>query len=317
MRPRPLSRRLPAALAVAALGLGAGACSTSSDSDSSDTAKAGSSSGTPIRVVAAENFWGSIATQLGGAHAKVTSIISNPNADPHDYEPTAADGRTVATTQYAIVNGIGYDSWADKLLAANPSSGRKELKVGDLVGLKPGGNPHRWYSPANVHQVIAQITADYQKLDPADAAYFAAREKAFETKTLATYNSLIADIKKTYGGTAIGASESIVTPLAEGLGLKMLTPESFLDAISEGTDPTAKDKSTIDEQIKDKKIKVYVYNSQNSTPDVQAQVKEAKAAGIPVTTVTETLTPAGASFQAWQVRQLRALKQALAEAAGA
>ncbi|KPI05866.1 ABC-type metal ion transporter, periplasmic subunit [Actinobacteria bacterium OK074] len=315
MRPRPLSRRLPAVLAVAALGLGAGACSTSSDA--SDTAKAGSSSGAPIRVVAAENFWGSIATQLGGAHAKVTSIISNPNADPHDYEPTAADGRTVATTQYAIVNGIGYDAWADKLLAANPSSGRKELKVGDLVGLKPGGNPHRWYSPADVRQVIARITADYQKLDPADAAYFAAREKTFETKTLATYNSLVSSIKKTYGGTAIGASESIVTPLAEGLGLKMLTPESFLDAISEGTDPTAKDKSTIDEQIKDKKIKVYVYNSQNSTPDVQAQVKEAKAAGIPVTTVTETLTPAGASFQAWQVRQLRALKQALAEAAGA
>jgi zinc/manganese transport system substrate-binding protein len=107
-----------------------------------------------------------------------------------------------------------------------------------------------------------------------------------------------------------------VAPLAEGLGLKMLTPESFLDAISEGTDPTAKDKQTIDQQISRKQIKVYVYNSQNSTPDVQAQVDAAKAAGIPVTTVTETLTPAGASFQDWQTKQLQDIEQALAQATG-
>jgi zinc/manganese transport system substrate-binding protein len=308
---RPLPRRLSAALAVTALGLGASACSTAA----SPSASAGSS-GAPIRVVAAENFWGSIARQLGGSHVQVTSIISNPNADPHDYEPTAADGRTVATARYAIVNGIGYDAWAGKLLAANPDPHRTQLDVGDLVGIKPGGNPHRWYSPDDVHRVIARITADYKKIDPDHAAYYDAREKTFEDKTLAPYNSLISSIRKTYAGTPVGASESIVTPLADGLGLKLLTPASFLDAISEGTDPTAKDKSTIDEQIKDRKIKVYVYNSQNSTPDVQAQVKEAEAEGIPVTTVTETLTPAGASFQAWQVRQLRALQKALAQAAG-
>jgi zinc/manganese transport system substrate-binding protein len=247
---------------------------------------------------------------------KVTSIINNPDADPHDYEPTAADARTVAGAQYTIVNGIGYDAWADKLLAANPGSGRTELKVGDLVGVKPGGNPHRWYSPDNVHQVIKRITADYKKIDPADAAYFDQQKKTFETKTLAGYNKLIADIKVKYAGTSIGASESIVTPLAEGLGLKMLTPETFLDAMSEGSDPTAKDKATIDQQIKSKKIKIYVYNSQNSTPDVQAQVKEAKAQGIPVATVTETLTPAGASFQQWQTTQLQGIEQALAKATG-
>lgn len=289
-------------------------CSTAA---SDDTADAGSTTaGKTIKVVAAENFWGSIASQLGGAHVRVESIINNPNADPHDYEPTAADGRLVAGAQYTIVNGIGYDAWADKLLSANPESGRTDLKVGDLVGIKPGGNPHRWYSPANVHQVIEKITADYKKLDPADAAYFDARKTTFETKTLAPYNTLIADIKAKYANTAIGASESIVTPLAEGLGLKMLTPESFLDAISEGTDPTAKDKQTIDRQISKKLIKVYVYNSQNATPDVQAQVKAAKAEGIPVATVTETLTPAGASFQAWQVRQLQGIEKALGQATG-
>ncbi|PWI43257.1 zinc ABC transporter substrate-binding protein [Streptomyces sp. ICBB 8177] len=307
------------AATVAALAVTATACATSSPNAStgSPSGSSGSSgSGKVVQVVAAENFWGSIAAQLGGSHAKVTSIITNPATDPHDYEPTAADARTVAGAQFAIVNGIGYDAWSDKLLSANPAGDRTELKVGDLVGIKPGGNPHRWYSPADVHQVIERITADYKKIDPADAAYFDARKTAFEDTALAPYNQLIAQIKAKYAGTPIGASESIVTPLAEGLGLKMLTPESFLDAISEGSDPTAHDKAEIDQQIKTKQIKIYVYNSQNSTPDVQAQVNEAKAAGIPVTTVTETLTPAGASFQDWQVRQLGGIEQALAKATG-
>ncbi|MGG2464785.1 metal ABC transporter solute-binding protein, Zn/Mn family [Streptomyces sp. RGM 3693] len=291
------------------------ACSTSS-AKTGNAAASGGGSGKTIQVMAGENFWGSIASQLGGSHVKVTSIITNPDTDPHDYEPTAADGRAVAGAQYAIVNGIGYDAWADKLLASNPASGRKELKVGDLVGVKPGGNPHRWYSPADVHKVIEKITADYKKLDPADAASFDQQKATFETKTLAGYNKLIADIKAKYAGTPIGASESIVTPLSEGLGLKMLTPETFLDAMSEGSDPTAKDKATIDQQITGKQIKVYVYNSQNSTPDVQAQVKAAKAAGIPVATVTETLAPAGATFQQWQTTQLQGIEQALAKATG-
>ncbi|HEY3751432.1 MAG TPA: zinc ABC transporter substrate-binding protein [Pseudonocardiaceae bacterium] len=279
-------------------------------------AQTGSPSSTKITVVAAENFWGSIATQLGGSHATVSSIVSNPDTDPHDYEPTPADGRTMAGAQFAIVNGIGYDPWAPKLLAADPASGRVVLTVGQLVGIPDNGNPHRWYSPTDVRQVIAQITKDYQRIDPADSAYFAARQQTFLTKTLARYNSLIADIKAKYAGTPIGASESIVTPLAQGLGLTMLTPETFLDAISEGSDPTAADKTTIDNQIRTKQIKVYVFNSQNSTPDVQAQVAEANAAGIPVTTVTETLAPANASFQDWQVKELRGIEAALHEATG-
>ncbi|MFJ8361884.1 metal ABC transporter solute-binding protein, Zn/Mn family [Streptomyces sp. NPDC093984] len=318
-RSAPPSVRLALVAATAALTAAtATACSTSSSNAAGNTTgtSSGSGSGKTIQVVAAENFWGSIASQLGGSHVKVTSIITNPDTDPHDYEPTAADARTVAGAQYAIVNGIGYDAWADKLLAANPGSGRTELKVGDLVGIKPGGNPHRWYSPDDVHKVIERITADYKKIDPADAAYFDQQKTTFETRTLAGYNKLIADIRAKYAGTPIGASESIVMPLAEGLGLKMLTPQTFLDAMSEGSDPTAKDKAVIDQQIKDKKIKIYVYNSQNSTPDVQAQVKEAKAEGIPVATVTETLTPAGAGFQQWQSAELRGIEQALAKATG-
>ncbi len=306
---RRLARLTLGGLAVAGL-MSAAACSTQG-ADSSTNA----GGTTTIQVVAAENFWGSIASQLGGDHVKVTNIISNPDADPHDYEPTAADARTVAGAQYTIVNGIGYDAWADKLLSANPTDGRTDLKVGDLVGVQPGGNPHRWYSPDDVHTVIERISSDYKSLDPADAADFDTLKATYETKTLARYNQLISGIKAKYAGTPIGASESIVSPLADGLGLKMLTPDSFLNAISEGTDPTARDKSLIDRQIAGKQIKIYVYNSQNSTPDVQAQVKEAEAEGIPVATVTETPTPAGVSFQDWQVRQLEGIDQALAKAA--
>jgi zinc/manganese transport system substrate-binding protein len=306
----------PTRLALGAAAVGTlvlcSACATTGAADTGTAAKGG---GKVIQVVAAENFWGSIAAQLGGSHAQVTSIITNPATDPHSYEPTTSDAREITTAQLAIVNGIGYDGWADKLLAT-AGGGPTELNVGDLVGIKPGGNPHRWYSPDDVQRVIEQITADYKKIDPADAAYFDQQKTLFETRALAPYNQLIAQIRATYAGTPIGASESIVTPLAEGLGLKMMTPESFLDAMSEGSDPTAADKSTIDSQIKNKQIKIYVYNTQNSTPDVIAQVNLARSEGIPVATVTETLSPAGDTFQQWQVTELQGIEKALKEATG-
>ena len=278
-------------------------------------ASTGGSSG-KLQVVAAENFWGSIASQLGGERVHVTSIITNPASDPHDYEPTPRDARTLAGARVAIVNGIGYDPWSSKLLSANPVEGRDVLTVGDVVGIKPGGNPHRWYSPPNVQQVIDAITASYKKLDPKDAAYFDSQRMRFETRGLARYKRLIAAIKSRYAGVPVGASESIFEPLAESLGLKLLTPPGFMNAVSEGTDPTAADKLTVDRQITQRQIKVWVYNSQNATPDVKRLTEEARAHGVPVDTVTETLTPASASFQDWQSRELQALARALAAATG-
>jgi zinc/manganese transport system substrate-binding protein len=268
------------------------------------------------RVVAAENFWGSIAGQLGGDRVEVTSIIDNPNADPHDYEPTTADARSMASAAFVIVNGIGYDPWADRLLAANPVSGRDVLDVGKLVGVPVGSNPHRWYSPPDVHQLIDAITTEFKKLDPKQASYFDEQRSSFETEGLADYHRLISEIRAKYAGRPVGASESIFALMAPELGLDLLTPPSFLTAISEGTEPTAADKATIDEQIRSGEIKVYVYNSQNATPDIQRQIEEANSAGIPVATITETLVPAGATFQAWQVRQLQNLETALAQATG-
>jgi len=303
------SGRALAALAVVG-GLATSACAT--------TAPGSVSAGRGrINVVVAENAWGSIAAQLGGDKVNAISLISNPQTDPHSYEPTAADALRIASARLFIQNGIGYDSsWAPGLVAANPSSARTVLTVGDVLGLPEDANPHQWYSHASVYAVIDAITAAYQRIDPADASYFAQRRTWFETTALAEYNQLEAQIKAEDAGTPIGASESIVAPLADSTGLDLLTPAPFLKDISEGADPTAADKNTIDEQITDRRIKVYVYNSQNSTPDIQAQIALARREGIPVTTVTETLSPAGDTFQQWMVGQLRSLRAALAQATG-
>jgi len=269
--------------------------------------------GSPIQVVAAENMWGSIATQVGGNRVHVTSIVANPATDPHDYEPNSVDARTIAGAQMVIVNGVGYDPWAPKLIAANPVKGRVVLTVGDLVGVEAGGNPHQWYSPTSVRRLTDAIAGDYAKLDPKDASYFAAQKKRFETRSLAEYAQRIASIKRKYHGVAVGASESIFAPLAQALGLDLVTPSTFLEAISEGTEPTAKDIATIDRQMAKRQIKAWIYNSQNSTPDVARLTAAARKKGIPIVTVTETLTPASSTFQAWQVRQLRALAAALAK----
>lgn len=265
-----------------------------------------------LHVAAAESMWGSIAAQLGGDRVHVASVISNPAADPHDYEPTSADARTLAGAQLVIVNGAGYDPWASQLDAANPVAGRIVLDVGKLVGVKAGGNPHLWYSPADVRRVTRAIAADYGALDPKDAAYFRARRRRFETTALARYTATIAAIRRRFGGTRVGASESIFAPLAHALGLRLVTPSSFLNAIGEGTEPTASDLTTIDRQIAQRQIAVWVVNSQNGTPDVARLTAAARKRGIPVVPVTETLTPATATFQQWQVRQLKALVLALA-----
>jgi len=272
--------------------------------------------GTVVTVVAAESFWGGLAAQLGGAHAQVTTIIDNPDADPHDYEPVAADARDVAFARLVIVNGVGYDAWASKLVDANPSAGRVLLTVGDLVGARNGDNPHRWYNPGDVRRVVDRITDDLSRLDPADAGYFATRHDTLLSTELKPYFDTIAEIRANYAGTPVGASESIFAMLAPALGLNLLTPPALLTAISEGSDPTARDKSTVDRQLRGRQIKVYVYNSQNATPDVRAQVDLARSVGIPVTAITETPIPAGASFEAWQVAQLDALEQALGQATG-
>ncbi len=309
---RPTCLPAPAAAAIAvAVAAGALALAGCGSAEPSETTASGK-----LQVVAAENFWGSIAAQLGGQDVEVRSIIVNPNTDPHSYEPTAADARTMAGAQMTIVNGIGYDEWASRLLSADPGEGRVRLDVGSLLGLKAGDNPHQWYSPAHVHAVIDQTVADYDKLRPAQASYFAQRKRAFETVGLARYNALLKQIRARYAGVPVGYSESIFQPLGEALGLKLMTPYSFAKAIAEGTEVSAQDKQTVDRQASDRQIAVWVFNSQNVTPDVQRVGELARGANIPIATVTETLSPASDSFQQWQVAEFEGLERALHKATG-
>jgi zinc/manganese transport system substrate-binding protein len=311
-----LAVRLPALCAALALAAGVAGCDRSGSAASPVPSGASSGREAKFEVVAAENFWGSIAAQLAGDRASVTSIIVNPNTDPHSYEPTAQDARTLAGSTMAIVNGIGYDNWAPKLLGASPRDGRVLLNVGALLSLKEGDNAHRWYFPSSVHRVVGQIVADYEKLDPADGAYFAQRKRIFETRDLARYDQLRRKIRASYAGVPVGYSESIFQGLGEDLGLKLLTPYSFAKAVAEGTDITAEDKRKVDTQARDHEIKVWIFNSQNVTPDVQRVNQIVSEAHIPIATVTETLAPASDSFERWQVSQLERLMRALAQATG-
>ena len=271
---------------------------------------AGGSATGALQVIAGENFWGSIAAQLGGSHVSVTSIVTNPNTDPHEYESSAIDARAFATADYVVLNGAGYDTWASKLLSANPNQKRKVFTVADLLNKKAGDNPHFWYNPDWVDKVADKITADYRALDPADAAYFTQQREAFAT-ALKPYHDAIAHIRASYGGVPVGSTESIFVYLAQAVGFNLISPPEFMQAISEGTDPPAQTVAQFQDQISHHQIKVLVYNTQTSTPITDNLRQLANQNGIPVVGISETVQPATASFQDWQTKQLNSLQAAL------
>ncbi|MFI5273591.1 MAG: metal ABC transporter solute-binding protein, Zn/Mn family [Ktedonobacterales bacterium] len=274
------------------------------------TAGISGASGGKLEVVVGENFWGSIAAQLGGSHVDVASIVTDPNTDPHEYESNTNDARAFAAAQYVVLNGAGYDTWAQKLLDANPVDGRKVFTVADLLGKHQGDNPHFWYNPAYVERVADRITADYEALLPADATYFAQQRSAFQT-ALAPYLGRIVSIKATFAGQKVGATESIVVYLANALGLNLISPPAFMLAVSEGNDPPASSVALFQQQIAQRQITVLVYNTQTAT-DVTTTLKQLAAAhNIPVVGVSETMQPPGVTFQDWQYAQLLTLQNAL------
>src|SRR6202171_1424973 len=271
---------------------------------------AGAGAGQTLQVVAGENFWGSIAAQLGGSHVSVTSIVTTPNTDPHSYESSATDARAFATADYVILNGAGYDDWGQKLLAANPSSSRKVITVADLLDKKAGDNPHFWYNPDWVDQVADKITADYRALDAADAGYFTQQREAFAT-ALQPYHDAVAQIRATASGIPVGSTESIFVYMAHALGINLVSPPEFMQAISEGTDPPAQTVAQFQDQISQHQIKLLVYNTQTSSTITDNLRQIAPRNGIPVVGISETIQPTTATFQEWQTRQLISLQAAL------
>jgi zinc/manganese transport system substrate-binding protein len=267
-----------------------------------------------LRVVAGENFWGSVAAQLGGSHVSITSIVTNPNTDPHEYASSTATARDFAGAQYVILNGAGYDSWGQKLLDANPISGRRVFVVADLLGKRAGDNPHFWYNPDYVAQVAARITADYQAMDPADAAIFSQLHAAF-VSALTPYRNHVAAIRAAYTGRKIGATESIIVYLASALGLDLISPPAFMQAISEGTDPPVSAVTLFHQQIEQRQIAVLVYNRQTTTTLTTSLEQLASQNNIPTVGVTEAMQPLNTTFQDWQDTQLTALQRALSASA--
>jgi zinc/manganese transport system substrate-binding protein len=290
-----------AALPVAILLLVVAACSSNSKPQTSTSSK--------IRVVASTTAWGSLAAQVGGDLVDVTSIVSNPDADPHDYEPTAEDARSISTAKYVIFNGVGYDEWARKIVESNNDKTQLVLDIGAAVGVQTGDNPHRWYFPDNVRTVIDRIVEDFKRIDPANAPAFDQRKADFDAQQFKRYRDAIDGIRETHANVPVGASESLFEGIANATGLIVATPSSFVTAISEGVDPSAQDKSTVEQQVATKAIKTFVFNPQNSTPDVALLVDHCRANGIPVVEFTETLV--GATFIDWQVAQLQQLADAL------
>lgn len=290
--------RLGAVLGLLALALACG-----------PTGSGGGRSG-EISVIAGENFWGSIAMQLGGAKVNVQSVITVPNADPHEYESSANDARAFAEARLVILNGAGYDDWGKKLLDANPASGRHVLNVADLLGKKVGDNPHFWYSPDYVARVVDGITAQYRSIDSADATYFDQLRAEFTT-ALQPYTDEIGKIKQKYAGTRVGATENIFVYLAAALGLNLTTPLEFMDAVAEGNDPPASAVVEFQDQISADQIKVLVYNIQTTTAVTTTVKALAASHHVPSVGVSETLLPENLTFQDWQLKQLASLEAAL------
>jgi len=269
-----------------------------------------SATGGTLQVVAAENFWGSLVAQIGGSHVNVLSIVSDPNADPHEYESNTTDARAVATANYVIENGAGYDSWMDKLLSAGTSPDRKVLDAASLLDKKEGDNPHFWYNPDYVNQMAAQMEQDLIALDPTNAASYEANYKTLQA-SLAEYQGRIATIKTQFGGTKVAATEDIFAYLADAAGLDLVSPPAFIEAVAEGNDPPASSIVQFEDQLKSRSVTLLVYNQQTVTPLTESMKKLAADQGIPVIGVTETIQPPDVSFEDWMNAELITLQNAL------
>ncbi len=263
-----------------------------------------------VQVVAGENFWGSLASQIGGSRARVFSIVSDPNADPHEYETNAGNARAIAAADYVIENGAGYDSWVGKLLGAEPNPGRKVLNIANLIGKKEGDNPHFWYSPDYVNRAAAQMKQDLSAIDPQGAGIYAANYANLQL-SLAQYENRIAEIKNQFAGTKVAATEDIFTYLADAARLDLVSPPAFTQAIAEGNDPAAASIVQFEDQLQRGGIRVLVYNEQTITPLTDRMKTTATYYHIPIVGITEIIQPSDVPFETWMDSQVASLQQAL------
>ena len=263
-----------------------------------------------IQVVAAENFWGSLASQLGGSHVQVLSILTDPNADPHEYETNAADARAFSNVAYVIVNGAGYDNWASKLLAAGNHPNQKVLNVADLLGKKEGDNPHFWYNPRYVDTTVNQMYRDLVSIDPADTGYYAQRYVNLN-QSLTANNAMILEIRQQFAGTRVASTEDIFVYLSDAMGLNLVSPPEFMQAVTEGNDPPVRSVTEFHQILENKSVTLLVYNTQTVTPTTENIRSLAKTNDVSIVGISETVQPANLSYQDWMNGEIVSIQNAL------
>ena len=263
-----------------------------------------------IPIVAAENFYADVIGQIAGDHAVLTSIISDPNADPHEYETNARDVAAIARARFVVMNGLGYDGFMTKLMRASPNPTRAVVVVGTLVGRKDGDNAHVWYDPATMLRFARAVTDILARIDAANARSYHGRLLLFET-SYRPFTEKVASLRAKIAGTPIAVTEPVFNYMAGALGLRVLTPHEFQKAIEEGQDPPARAMAAMEDQLRTHRVKVLMHNTQTVTPITEKIKRDAKQLGIPVVGVSETLPPGGLNYQRWMITQLDELDKAL------
>jgi zinc/manganese transport system substrate-binding protein len=303
---------------------------SSSISSSTSSSSSASTSNTVIQVVAAENFWGSLVSQLGGIHVNVTSIVSDPNTDPHEYESNPANAIAVTNAKFIIVNGAGYDTWALDILSAENTQNQVVLNVQELINQTMEANPHFWYNPYYVNDTVAAMYKDLVKIDPTDTSYYHAQYAVLNASLWQSYMSQEQYIRENYGGTTtlapdgsddsctgrctpVASTESIFVYMANATGLEVVSPAAFMAAVAEGNDPPAASVAQFENLLQggNTSVRVLVYNEQTVTPLTQTIKAEAAQYQVPIIGVTETIQPVNFTFQAWMQSEVGNLLNAL------
>jgi zinc/manganese transport system substrate-binding protein len=299
-------RALMALAGAAALAVVAAGCGNSVTS--ANTA----SSTTVINAIGAENEYANVLAQIGGKYIHVSSILNNPNTDPHTFEASPAVAQEVSAAQLIVQNGVGYDSWIGKVEAASPNAQRKVIVVQHLLGLPDNTpNPHLWYDPRTMPAAARAMAADLSALQPAHKAYFQANLAAFD-RSLTPWLHAIAAFKAKYPGTLAATTEPVADYLLTAMGIKNLTPFTFQADIMNGVDPSPQDIALENGFFTQHKVKVFLYNQQVVSPLTVSVRQTAVKAGIPVVGVYETMPTPGYRYQSWMLAEVQAIQKAVA-----
>ncbi len=262
----------------------------------------------PVGIVAAENFYGDVARQIGGAEVHVTSILSNPDEDPHLFEASPSVARAISGARIVVYSGIDYDPWMAKLIGAAKSGERQVIVVADLVGRKTGDNPHIWYDTATMLAYAKTLAAALAADDPEHASLYDQRLARF-TASIAPIQAKIGALRQRLAGTPVTATEPVFGYMFEALGMQVRNL-SFQLAVMNGTEPAASDVAAFETDLRTHAVKLLVYNAQASDPIAQRMERLAKASGVPIVGAAET-EPPGKTYQTWMMGELDAVAKAL------